>query len=423
MEDPEPLSGSVPVHAGQTDGQLTFRKLWVLMVTAFVDMIGFALIVPLLPFYATKFGADAFTVGLLIAAFAFGTMVTAPLWGRLSDHAGRKPVMLSAQLLSAAAFIIFAYADAIWLLFLCRFLQGVGGGNMGATSAYVSDAIRPEERAQAIGWITAANSLGVMIGPAIASFTVEYSHHAPGLIAAGLCLANFVFTWFWLREAPKVKNASDKPRPPLMPQMVAVVTHPAQPTHSLIWIYAAGMMAFMASSSIMALYLAHRFGITEKTIGYFYVGTGFVSLIMRGLILGPLVRNYGEVRVLRLGAVSLGAGMIAVTAATSPWLYAVAMLLIPTGTALLFPCTTSLITRQADPRQVGQTVGVQQAFGGASRLLAPIWAGAVFQAVGPRFPFWMGGGLVLLTAAMSLRFKPGQAPLPRRAREASDDCV
>lgn len=400
--------------------KLELKKLWVLMVTAAIDMIGFALIVPILPFYAKEFGADAFTVGLLMASFAFGTMVTAPLWGRVSDRYGRKPVLMAAQLMSALAFLVFAFAGNVWLLFVCRFLQGVGGGSIGAVSAWVSDSVRPAERAQALGWITAATSAGVMLGPAIASLTVGISRHAPGLIAASMCAINLIFTWYWLTES-RVATAGAGGRRKVSGEILAVMSHPAQPIHSLIWIYTAGMMAFMASSSIMALYLAYRFAVTEHTIGYFYVAVGFVSLVMRGLILGPLVRALGEVRVLRLGATALGLGMIGQTLTPNLPLFVLVMMLVPTGTALLFPCTTSLITRLAPPDAVGQTVGVQQSFGGVSRLLAPIWAGAAFQALGPRFPFWIGGSLVLATAALSLRLRPGSAPLPRRAEETPEE--
>jgi multidrug resistance protein len=404
-----------------TQEKLELKKLWVLMVTAVIDMIGFALIVPLLPFYATEFGADAFTVGLLMASFAVGTMVTAPLWGRISDRFGRKPVLMAAQLMSAVAFLFFAFADDIWLLFLCRFLQGVGGGSIGAVSAWVGDSVRPEERAQALGWITAATSAGVMLGPAIGSLTVGISRHAPGLIAAALCGVNLLFTWRWLTESrSEATREAAKTKKPVGGQVLAVVTHPARPIHSLIWIYTAGMMAFMAQGSVMALYLAHRFAVTEKTVGYFYVAIGLVSLVMRGLILGPMVRAYGEVRVLRLGAVSLGLGMVGVTLAPNLPIFIAFMALVPTGTALLFPCTTSLITRFAPPDAVGQTVGVQQSFGGLSRLLAPIWAGASFQAIGPRWPFWIGGALVLATAAFALRLKPGEAPLPRGAEGVAE---
>ena len=378
------------------------------MVTAFVDMIGFALIVPLLPYYATRFGADAFLVGILMGAFAFGQMVTAPHWGRFSDRFGRKPVLLGAQALSALAFLVFAFADSVWLLLLCRLLQGVGAGSLGAVSAYVSDAVRPEQRAEALGWITACTSAGVMIGPAIGSLTVGASYHAPGLIAAGFCLLNMVFTSVFLSEAKAPSTRKEKP--PIRTMIVAVLRQPTVTVNNLIWVYTAGMMAFMALTGIMALYLEAHFGVSEQQIGWYYAAVGFISIIMRGLILGRMVRAFGEVRVLRVGALCLGIGMIGMTLTTTPLQFALMMLFVPTGTALLFPSTTSLVTRHANQDHVGQTVGVQQAFGGTSRLLGPIWAGAAFQYLGHHTPFWIAGALVLVTAISSLRLRPGEVP-------------
>ena len=393
-------------------GGLELSRLWVLMVTAFVDMIGFALILPLLPFYALRFGADATTIGFLMASFAFGQLVTAPLWGRLSDHIGRRPVIITAQGIAAASFLIFAFANSVLLLFVCRFLQGMGAGSLGTVSAFVSDAVEPKRRAEALGWITACTSAGVMVGPAIGSLTVGFSQSAPGVIAACLSLLNMAFAFYWLREAKVPDRSERKERPPIRGQLLEVIGHPLRRVHSLIWIYTAGMMAFMAMTGIMALYLEDVFGITEESIGWFYVAVGAVSVVMRGLILGKLVKRFGEVRTLRLGALSLGLGMFGVTFAANPWIFALALLFVPTGTALLFPCTTSLVTRYAKQDHVGQTVGVQQAFGGMSRLLAPIWAGIVFEQVGVREPFWIGGTLVLLTAVVALRLSPGEAPPP-----------
>jgi len=388
--------------------KLSLGRLWVLMVTAFVDLVGFALILPLLPFYATRFGADAFTVGILMAVFALAQILTGPMWGRLSDRWGRRPIILGAQLLSAVAFVTFAYADTVWLLLLSRFLQGAGGGTPSVVSAYVSDAVVAEERAKALGWITACTSAGVMIGPAIASLSVGYSHHAPGLIAAGLSVLNLLFAWRWLPESAPRRHRSQ--RPPLAGEIFTILRHPGRKTSALVWVYAAGMMAFMAMNAVVALFLAARFDVTEENIGWFYFAVGLVSVVMRGVALGPLVARFGEVRVLRLGCLCLGLGMTAAPFADNVWLFALAMVLVPAGTAMLFPCTTSLISRYADPDHVGQTMGVQQAFGGMSRLVGPVWAGAAFQQLGEPTPFWLGGAIVLLTALASLRLHPGEAP-------------
>ena len=230
-------------------------------------------------------------------------------------------------------------------------------------------------------------------------------------------MLNIVFAWRWLPEpAPKrtpEDGAEPRRRRPIRHQLLTVLRHPLEPAHSLIWIYTAGMMAFFAMNAVMALLLNARFGIDEGNIGWFYVAVGAVSVIMRGLVLGVMVRRFGEVRVLRMGALLLSFGMCAVAMATSPATFLLAVILVPTGTALLFPSTTSLVSRYAEPGEVGQTLGVQQAFGGMSRLLGPVWAGAVFQHLGQSVPFWLGGGLVLATALFALRLHPGEARKPR----------
>ena len=350
-----------------TERKLSLKRLWVLMVTAFVDMIGFALLLPLMPLYAQRFGASATVIGGLMASFALAQMVSAPLWGRLSDRIGRRPVILFSQALSAVAFVIFAFADTVALLLICRVLQGVGGGNMSVLSAYITDSVGPEERAKGLGWITACTSAGVMIGPAIGSLaiTTGLGTESPGLIAATLCVLNFMFAWRWLPEStPESVAGEARPRRRIRHQISNVVRHPAQAVSSLIWVYAAAMMAFFAMNGILALYLSDRFGIHEGNIGWLYVAVGAVSVVMRGLVLGILVRRFGEVRVLQFGALLLGLGMILGPFATTPLSFLPWALLIPAGTSLLFPSTTSLISRYADPQEVGQTLGVQQAFGG-----------------------------------------------------------
>jgi MFS family permease len=393
------------------DKKLSLKRLWVLMVTAFVDMIGYALIMPLLPFYATRYGASPFVVGLLMAIFALAQMIAAPLWGRVSDRLGRRPVILISQALAAVAYVVFAFAPSVLFLLLSRFLQGVGSGSTSVISAYVSDSVGPEERAKALGWITACTSAGVMVGPAIGSFSVGYGYYLPGLISAGLCCINILFAWRWLPEsAPRGDSSHGKPS--IRGQIWEVLLHPAKATSSLILFYAAGMMSFMAMNAVMALFLASRFGITEHNIGWFYFSVGLVSMLMRAFALGPLVKRFGEVRLLRAGTLVLGMGMISAPLAATPAMFLFTIIMIPAGTALLFPTTTSLVSRYSDPEIVGQTMGVQQAFGGMSRLLAPIWAGAAFQYLGEPIPFWLAGALVLLAGVFSLRLRPRETPRP-----------
>jgi len=407
------------------------RRIWVLMTTVFVDMIGFLIVLPLLPYYGERFGATETTIGLLISTFAFAQLTSSPLWGRLSDRVGRRPVILGSLLVSAGAFILFGLAESVWVLFFSRFVQGIGGGTTGVLQAYVSDSAPPEQRTKALGWVTAATSAGVMVGPLIGSQATKLGEEWPGFIAAALCLLNFAFAWRLLPEsigdedtAPDAATAAGTaaagdradPRPAdeatygepspkgasLRRAILEVLVHPAAERSRLIWIYALGMMAFMAMNGVIVLYLDRVFGVTAENIGWFYTYVGGVSLLMRALVLGPVNERLGDVKTMRLGALCLALGL-----GIAPWPeqivgLAAVILLVPVGTALLFPATTALVSRHSVRRETGQNLGVQQAFGGVMRMVGPIWSTAVFEHVGWDAPFWLASGLMVGVLAISL---------------------
>ncbi|MFL6196068.1 MAG: MFS transporter [Thermoanaerobaculia bacterium] len=392
----------------------SLKTLGVLMATVFVDMIGFLIVQPTLPFYATKLGARPFVVTLIISAFFFAQLVTAPLWGRFSDRYGRRPALLVGLVSSAIAFALFGLANTIWLLFLFRLVQGAGGGTTGVVQAYVSDAVVPEERAKALGWITASTSAGVMIGPLLGSLAATYlGQSGPGFVAAGLCTLNAVSAWLWLPESKRKDDpANPERRKPLRQAIVQVLSEPMSPVSSLIWIYTIGMMAFMGMNGVLALYLGAAFGVTERTIGWLYSYVGGIGLIMRAVLLGPAVRRFGEVGVTRLGSLSLILGlalmpvpaMLNLSRGVEIGLLAVAALFVPVGTALLFPATTALVSRRSARQDVGQTMGVQQSFGSVARLIGPVAAGWIFE-TDIRYPFWAAAAIMLGTSFLTSRLR------------------
>src|SRR3954466_15899034 len=176
-------------------------KLVVLMITAFIDMVGTLMIIPLMPFYAKNFGANGLVVGLLVSSFSIAQLLSAPIWGRFSDRYGRRPALVVGMMASAIAYIVFAYANSLFLLFLSRLVQGSGGGTVSVIQAYVADAVKPEERAKGLGWLSAATSAGVGLGPVLGSQTMHFGKHAPGLFAAALCLLNIGFAARYLIES------------------------------------------------------------------------------------------------------------------------------------------------------------------------------------------------------------------------------
>lgn len=393
---------------------MTMRKLWVLLLNAFLDMLGYAMVFPLLPVYAVRLDADATVIGLMVASFSLAQVVAAPLWGRLSDRFGRRPALLVSLLGSATAFTIFAFADTIALLFLSRIVQGAAGGTTGVMQAYIGDSVEPSERAKALGWLSAATNTGVMIGPAVGSAVWLFGSHVPGLLAAALCAVNLVCAWFLLPES-KQRTAGKAPARRSVFEMVwETLRHPGRDTSQLIWIYAVAMTAFSSMTAVLAIFLMARFALDESNIGYVFPLMGAVSIVMRAGLLGRLVSYFGEVKLMRLGAMCLVVGFFALPLPRALPVFLLAMLLLPIGTALLFPATSALVSQRCDPKQLGQVMGVQQAFGGVARIIGPIWAGAAFERYGPDVPFQVAGCVVLVVVLLTTRVRrlPSAVPAP-----------
>jgi len=395
-----------------------FRRLSILIGIAFVDMLGSAIVFPLVPLYAIRFQATPVTIGLVIAAFSIAQLLSSPLWGRLSDHYGRKPALLAGLMGGALGFLIFGFANAVWVLFASRLIQGAGGGTTGVTQAYVTDTVTPANRVRALGWLSAATNLGVMIGPVIGSLTFHLGHEFPGLIAAALCLINAGLAWRWLPESrPPLAPGTVLQRKPVWHAALQVVRHPRGPVPRLVWIYAAGMLGLFAMTSILALYLHSRFGVSEATIGYVFLYVGALSVIMRSLLLGPIVHRFGEPWTIRIGTILLTLGLFAYPLATTWWLLAPVMALVPIGTALLFPATTALMSHASDRAEVGTTMGVAQTFAGVSRVIAPLIATWAFQHVGQAWPFLIAGTVVALVGVLAFRLNAPAHDLRTRGGE------
>jgi multidrug resistance protein len=390
-------------------------KLTVLMITAFVDMLGLAMIIPLLPFYATKMGASATIVGVLIAAFSIAQLASAPIWGRFSDHYGRRPALLAGLIVSAVAYVIFAYASTLWLLLLSRIVQGFGGGTIGVVQAYVADASDPNDRAKSLGWLSAATSLGAVVGPAIGSVLIRWGHHAPGIASAIFCVLVSIFAGIYLRESKDdtpVTSEHEVVHQTGSGAIWSVITRPKEPAQRLIWIYAIAIGAFYGTAPTLPLILANRLPITEANVGFFVMYLGGMGVIVRAGILGRMIEWLGEARLTRLGLVLLALGLALVAAVHSYLTLIVALTLMPLGTAFVFPCVTAMLSRVVPKRHRGLYMGVQHTFGGISRVVFPLAAGVAMDHLGLGFPFVVAGVLVLSTLLLTTsmeRFAPSRA--------------
>ena len=376
-------------------------RLLVLFVTAFVDMVGLTMIVPLLPFYATDLGANATVVGLLVSSFSVAQLAVAPVWGRFSDRYGRRPAILAGLLLTGCAYVIFAYSGSVFVLLLSRLVQGLGGGTIGVVQAYVADASPPEQRSKSLGWLSAVTSLGAVAGPAFGSLMISVGgRSAPGLAAAALSLLVAAFAARYLVEPRDFRTAGShaaayatSPR-----QAIGrVLSHWQEPSSRLIWIYTIGIGAFYGTIQVVPLLLSNRWGVTERNVGYFVMYLGGMGVVVRSLVLGRMVDLLGDARLSRLGIVLLAAGLGCTGLAYHPGILFLGFTLMPLGTAFLFPCITGLLSRVVPSNERGLYMGVQHTFGGVSRVLFPVAAGVLMDRLGLGVPFWIAGVLVLAT--------------------------
>lgn len=380
-------------------------KLTVLMVIAFVDMLGLIIIYPLLPFYATRLGANAAMVGALVAAFSVAQLISAPAWGWMSDRYGRRPAILFGLLVSAVAYVIFAFAGTLWLLLVSRVVQGLGGGTIGVVQAYVADISEQKDRAKALGWLSAVTSLGAVIGPAIGSILVRAGGRtAPGLGSATLCVLVSIFAWRFLRESrthTQEFEARHSKGPGGAYAISTVITQPNLPSSRLIWIYAIAIGAFYGTTPLLPLILAERLGATTENVGYFIMYLGGMGVIVRTSVLSRVIERFGEARVARMGLVFLGLGLAMVSMIRSYPTMLISLTLMPTGTAFLFPCVTAILSRVVPGKQRGLYMGVQHTFGGVSRVAFPLIVGWGMDVLGQGIPFVFAGVIVIATLMLT----------------------
>jgi MFS family permease len=418
-------------------------KLFILMATAFVDMVGVLMIIPLLPFYVMQLGGEGVELfgmhagvglisGLVISAFTVAQLLSAPLWGRFSDRFGRRPTLLIALGASAVAYLIFGFAKSLVVLFLSRVVQGAGGGTVGVIQAYVADTMEPDQRARALGWLSAATNLGVALGPVLGSAAVSLGEvdlvpggaalrmgpAAPGLAAAVLCLLNMVFAARYLVESkamPVEHQAAQPARSKPSQALWRVISHSGEPSSRLIWIYSIAIGAFQGITAVLALFLNARFQVDEKTIGFFFMYIGAISVFARVLLLGRAVDRLGEPRLSRIGIVMLAVGVGTMPLAGSIGLLALTVAMIPLGTAFTFPCVTALLSRVISPADQGLYMGLQQTFGGVARIVAPLFYGWAFDRLGMEVPFYFSAAFVLGTIFLGLGLERYVRPRPAAA--------
>jgi DHA1 family tetracycline resistance protein-like MFS transporter len=376
-----------------------------LFLTVFLDVAGFGMILPLLPFYAQRYGADAFAVGALFACYSLAQALCAPFLGSLSDRFGRRPVLLGALLVNAGALLLFASAESFLMLFVARTLSGLGAANFSIAQACVADVTPARERARGMGMIGAALGMGFVLGPGIGGL-LSMAGDAVGVdgqrsVAAGAALLTLIdFALVALRLPETLpREARRRLRLDALVPFGGLV-RVQRPVLGLMALFFTVMFAFSTMEATLALFCAARFGFGVAETSALLVAIGVVLAAVQGGIVGRLVARFGEQRLLLAGIVMMAVGLLTLPAAPVVAALAGPCGLLAIGSGIHQPSLLGLVSRLSSGAEQGEALGLSRSMQALARTLGPLWGGWVFARLGPPWPFWTASA-VMATAAVA----------------------
>ncbi|MFT3885446.1 MAG: MFS transporter [Flavobacteriales bacterium] len=359
------------------------RRLVILFLTIFIDLVGFGIFIPVMPLYARELHASEALIGDTGALFSLMMFIFTPFWGTMSDRFGRRPVILIAVALSGVSYVLFSHATTLTVLIISRMLTGIGSGNITAAQAYITDITPPEKRAKAMGLIGAAFGLGFIFGPPLGSFIFQYTGGViwVGYVAALLCLVNLIGVWAFLPESLKEKVAGRKVRiKPVSSAWKALKEERFRDLYIISFIF---ITAFSMMQMTIALFWTDDYALTKEQIGYMFAAVGLASAIVQGGLIGWLQRTFGERRLMIYGCIlmGLGLGMIAFIP-NSSWFLPLSLLsiaLLSLGNGCLSPSLLSQLSKNAGQQEQGEVLGMNQSFGSLARIVGPAAGGRLYE--------------------------------------------
>ena len=376
--------------------------LAIVFATVFLDLVGFGIVIPLLPLYAQRFGAGPVTVAWLLAVYSLMQFLFAPWWGRVSDRVGRRPVLLLGLFGSATSYLAFGLAGSLAVLFAARALGGFAGANIGVAQAYVADLTRPEERARGMGMVGAAFALGFIFGPAIGGLLSHFGTAAPFLGAAAVTFANALLALARLPESLPPERRSAHPRGfGVLARIRALLGADTPPR--LRRIYAAvfvATVAFAAMEATFSLWADARWHLSRQGISYLFVFIGVVGAITQGGIVGRLAPRIGVGRTAAGGIVLIALGMAGLALAPSIPLLLPPLALIALGHGTASPSLSTLVSHQGGPGEQGRLLGINQSLSALGRVVGPVWGGLALAHLGLGAPFLTGAAIAAGAAAL-----------------------
>ena len=371
--------------------------LVIIFITVFIDLLGFGIISPLLPFYAESFGASAFTIGLLGTSFSLMQFLFSPVWGRWSDRIGRKPIILVGLMGSCLSYLGLALSTSLTLLFVARIIGGIAGANIPTAQAYIADVTTPENRAKGMGMVGAAFGLGFIFGPAIGGVLSRFSPETPMWFASALCLANFIAAWFLLPESRSVSAVTKN-----LGRIEAFRHAMTKPTLVLLLaLFFLVTLAFSGFEATFALFSEAKLGFTASTIGFVFTFIGVILALVQGVLVGKVVKILPERKLIPLAifAIALGIGLIPFVWSVPTLLGALGVLAV--GMGFNNPSLTSMVSRLADPDDQGGILGLASSLSSLGRVVGPAWGGYLYDAYGMTTPYLSAAALMLIAFAVS----------------------
>ncbi len=368
------------------------RPLLIIFLTIFVNLIGFGIIIPLLPFYAETFGASPVVIGLLFAVFSLCQLVAAPALGDLSDRYGRRPVLVFSLAGTVVSFVMLALAHSVLMLFLARIVDGLSGGNISTARAYVADITEPKDRARAYGLIGAAFGLGFIMGPALSGILSKVSYTAPIWAAAGLTLVATAMAWQWLPETVhRARAGAGNPFSYLPELLKRPVVRRVLTIDFIYW------FAFAIFQTTFALFVARRFGFDASRTGYLFAGFGVLGAVIQGGLIRPIVRRAGDKTTFVVGVVFAVIGLVAAATSHSVALFVLSLVPLAFGMGFGHPTVSSLVSRAARGDEQGRVQGAASAVESLGRTIGPVWGSATLQRYGEATPFLTGAAFLAMT--------------------------
>jgi DHA1 family tetracycline resistance protein-like MFS transporter len=376
------------------------RPLLIIFLTIFVNLIGFGIIIPLLPFYAQTFGASPLAIGLLFAIFSLCQLIAAPALGDLSDRYGRRPVLIFSLLGTVVSFVMLALAQTLTMLFLARIVDGLSGGNISTARAYVADVTEPKDRARAYGLIGAAFGLGFIFGPALSGVLAKVSYTAPIWAAAGLTLVATAMAWLWLPETVhRAQAGTGNPFRYLRELLRRPILRRVLVIDFVYW------FAFAIFQTTFALFAATRFGFDAPRTGYFFAAFGVLGAIVQGGFIRPVVRRLGDRSTFMVGLSLAAVGLVAAALTHSVAMFAVTLVPLALGIGFGHPTVSSMVSRAGRGDEQGRVQGAASAVESLGRTLGPVWGNASLQHFGEGTPYLSAAVFLMVTLLLSLGYQ------------------